>query len=252
MRVTTKLDDFDPKNALASFPRVFSSFPFLCFPSSPPAPGGKEDGFFSCFVWKRAWCHWSIMWRKMFPSKPAVSGRQEKGKDHSCLRKTFPGAGSDWIMSWSSSLSKFFTDLREAKIKKWWKSTFLFSLVKKGCSALQLKTYLNVSSCFPSTFNSIHSHFGPSLVTTGKESACNAGDPGSIPGLGRDPGEGKGYPLQYSGLETSMDCIAHGMAKNWTRLSDFHFHSHFWTNNRVLKIIVSEILRLWLWLYWLC
>ena len=40
-----------------------------------------------------------------------------------------------------------------------------------------------------------------------KESACNVGDLGSIPGLGRSPGEGKGYPLQYSGLENSMDCI---------------------------------------------
>ena len=43
-----------------------------------------------------------------------------------------------------------------------------------------------------------------------KESACNAGDPSLIPGLGRSPGEGKGYPLQYSGLENSMDCIVHG------------------------------------------
>ena len=41
----------------------------------------------------------------------------------------------------------------------------------------------------------------------GKESACNAGDLGSIPGLGRSPGEGKGYPLQYPGLENSVDCI---------------------------------------------
>ena len=40
-----------------------------------------------------------------------------------------------------------------------------------------------------------------------RESACNAGDLGSIPGLGRSPGEGKGNPLQYSGLENSMDCI---------------------------------------------
>ena len=50
----------------------------------------------------------------------------------------------------------------------------------------------------------------------GKESASNAGDPGSIPGLGRFPGEGKGYPLQYSGLENSMDCIVHGVAKSRT------------------------------------
>ena len=41
--------------------------------------------------------------------------------------------------------------------------------------------------------------------SVGKESICNAGDPGSIPGMGRSPGEGKGYPLQYSGLENSMD-----------------------------------------------
>ena len=46
--------------------------------------------------------------------------------------------------------------------------------------------------------------------SAGKESASCAGDPGSIPGLGRYPGEGKGYPLQYSGLENSKDCIVHG------------------------------------------
>ena len=56
-----------------------------------------------------------------------------------------------------------------------------------------------------------------------KESACNAGDLGSIPGLGRSPGEGKVYPLRYSGLENSMDCVVHGVTKGRTRLSDFHF-----------------------------
>ena len=61
--------------------------------------------------------------------------------------------------------------------------------------------------------------------SAGKESACNAGDLGSIPGLGRSPGEGKGYPLQDSGLENSMYCIVHGVAKNRTWLSDFHFTS---------------------------
>ena len=59
----------------------------------------------------------------------------------------------------------------------------------------------------------------------GRESACNAGDLGSIPRLGRSPGEGKGYPLQYSGLENSTDFIVHGVTKSWTRLSDFHFTS---------------------------
>ena len=59
--------------------------------------------------------------------------------------------------------------------------------------------------------------------SVGKESACNAGDPGSIPGLGRSLGEGKGYPLQYSGLENSMDGIVRGVTKSEIRLSDFHF-----------------------------
>ena len=58
----------------------------------------------------------------------------------------------------------------------------------------------------------------------GKESACNAGDLGLIPGLGRSLGGGKGYPHQYSGLENSKDCIVCGFAKSWTLLSDFHFH----------------------------
>ena len=60
--------------------------------------------------------------------------------------------------------------------------------------------------------------------SAGKESACNAGDLGLIPGLGRSPGEGKGYPLQYSGLENSIDCIVHGVAKSCILLSDFHCH----------------------------
>ena len=61
--------------------------------------------------------------------------------------------------------------------------------------------------------------------SAGKESTCNVKDLGLVPGLGRFPGERKGYPLQYSGLENSMDCIVHGVAKNWTGLSDFHFTS---------------------------
>ena len=52
--------------------------------------------------------------------------------------------------------------------------------------------------------------------SAGKESTCNAGDLGSTSGLGRSPGEGKSYPLQYSELENPMDCIVHGVAKSWT------------------------------------
>ena len=60
--------------------------------------------------------------------------------------------------------------------------------------------------------------------SAGKESVCNEEDLCSIPGLGRYPGEGKGYPLQYSGLENSKDFIVHGVTKSQTGLSNFHFH----------------------------
>ena len=59
--------------------------------------------------------------------------------------------------------------------------------------------------------------------SAGKESTCNAGDLSSIPELGRCPGKGRGYSLQYSGLENSMGCIVCGVAKSQTWLSDFHF-----------------------------
>ena len=68
-----------------------------------------------------------------------------------------------------------------------------------------------------------------------KESACNAGDLGLIPGLGRSPGEGNGCPLQYPGLENSMDCIVHGAAKSQTQLSNFHFTS--------LQLVINHMLR---------
>ena len=77
--------------------------------------------------------------------------------------------------------------------------------------------------------------------SAGKESACNARELGSMPGLGRSLGERKGYPLQYSGLENSMDCVVHGIAKSLTRLSDFqqveHSHLtglHLWIHSYLL------------------
>ena len=57
---------------------------------------------------------------------------------------------------------------------------------------------------------------GFSNSSVGKESTCNMGGLGSTPGLGISPGEGKVYPLQYSGLENSMGCIVHGFPKSWT------------------------------------
>ena len=62
---------------------------------------------------------------------------------------------------------------------------------------------------------------GFSCGSVGKESICNMGNLGSIPGLGRSPGEGNGYPFQYSGLENSMDYTVLGVTKSQTRLSNF-------------------------------
>ena len=77
------------------------------------------------------------------------------------------------------------------------------------------------------SFQTFYPHLGFPGGSAGKESACNVGGLGSIPGLGRSPGEGKGYPLQYSGLENSTDYTVHGVAKSRTRLSHFHFHFLF-------------------------
>ena len=84
---------------------------------------------------------------------------------------------------------------------------------RRGAFLFFLCCHLRVTKGFPN-----------SLV--GKQSACNAGDLGSVPGLGRSPGEGKGYPVQYSGLENSMDCRVHRVTKSQTRLSNFHFQFH--------------------------
>ena len=80
------------------------------------------------------------------------------------------------------------------------------------------------------------------------------GDLGSIPRLGRSPGEGKDYPFQYSGLENSMDCVVHGVAKSWIQLSEFHFHFHYMDISLWLSICLS--MDLWVfsphfWLWWI-
>ena len=69
--------------------------------------------------------------------------------------------------------------------------------------------------------------------SAGNESVCNEGDLGSIPGLGKSPGGEKGYPLQYSGLENSMDCTVHGVAKSQTQLRDslFLWDRPLWLNH---------------------
>ena len=80
--------------------------------------------------------------------------------------------------------------------------------------------------------------FPDSLV--GRESSCNMGDLGSIPGLGRSPGEGKGHPLQYSGLENPMDYVVHGVAKRWTQLKNSHFHFHVLQRSFIFNVTMEE------------
>ena len=82
--------------------------------------------------------------------------------------------------------------------------------------------------------------------SVGKESTCNVGDLGLIPGLGRSPAEGNSYPLQYLGLEKSMDCIVYGLAKSCTRLSGFHFHFLSLKWNKSMRTFILPLnLHLW-------
>ena len=75
-----------------------------------------------------------------------------------------------------------------------------------------------------------------------KESACNAGDRGSIPGLGRSPGEGNGYPPPYSGLENFMKCMKnfHGVTQSWTRLKRLSSSSSSSMENSALDSILKS------------
>ena len=65
--------------------------------------------------------------------------------------------------------------------------------------------------------------------SVGETSTCKAGDLGLFPGLGRSPAEGNGYPIQYSGLENSLECIGPEVTKSWTKLSDFHIYKKGYT-----------------------
>ena len=82
----------------------------------------------------------------------------------------------------------------------------------------------------------------------GKESACNAGDPGLIPGLGRSPGGEHGHPLQYSCLENSMDrrawgAIVNRIAKSLIQLSDFYFRFSLWEPVVYIYFLLKQLLR---------
>ena len=83
--------------------------------------------------------------------------------------------------------------------------------------------------------------YGFSGGSAGEESACNAGHLGLIPGLGRSPGGGKGYPLQYSGLENSMDYLVHGVAKVGHDLATFTFTLYILDIDPLLDILFTSI-----------
>ena len=84
--------------------------------------------------------------------------------------------------------------------------------MKLKTRCLQFKSHFQLTQCI------LAPNLSSPTITTGisvmQESACNAGDLGSTPGLGRSPGEGQGYPLQYSGLEESIDSVVGGVAKS--------------------------------------
>ena len=105
-------------------------------------------------------------------------------------------------------------------IQQRWRKTFPF--LTPDCV---WTLYYNSRNYLIKTFFSSYILGGFPGGSPSKESACNAGDLGLIPEFRRSPGEGKGYPLQYSGLENSMDCIVRGVTKSHIWLSDFDsFH----------------------------
>ena len=115
--------------------------------------------------------------------------------------------------------------------------------------------WIRLTEHFPT---SVFKDLGFPCGSASKESTCNAGNKSLIPGLGISPEEGKVYPLQYSGLENSADCIVHGVTKSWTWLSDFHFqrsnlsfvghmnHVLFYFINLFSDFVILFLLVLWI------
>ena len=145
-------------------------------------------------------------------------------------------------MKWEKDRDKYFSK----------KKTFKYYLNIRASLIAQLVNSLPATQETPVRFLGQKIHWRRDRLPTpvflgfpcgsaGKESACNAGDLGSIPGLGGSPGEGKGYQLQYSGLENSMDCIVHGLAKSQTQLSEMW--SQISTISITWRLIRSQILK---------
>ena len=134
----------------------------------------------------------------------------EQGRFHNCYRDHVARARAIW------GICK-----RGSHLSAWWRWHAIgrFRLLPKT------KWKPLKSSKQMSYFRVLSKRMGFPGGSDGKESACNVGDPGSIPGLGRVPGEGNAYPVQYSCLENSMNrgtqwATVHGFTKSQTQLSD--------------------------------
>ena len=154
--------------------------------------------------------------------RPLV-GKPRRQPGHSC-----PGlSGRDW-RGLGEAVSP--TSTQTALRQFWWDSGCMISEARGVPGSFAISSFCCHCICKSGetllliTLLLGFSSKGFPCGSAGKESAGNEGDLGSIPGLGRSPGEEKGYPLQCSGLENSINCVVCGVAKSRTRLRDFHFH----------------------------
>ena len=134
-----------------------------------------------------------------------------------------PGEGNSYSLQYSGLEGSMDCLVHGVSKNRTRLSDFHFTSLCKSGLLNRDKLFLSSDVSFASQY-SLPWAFQVALVV--KNPPANAGDPGSIPGLGRSPGEGNSYSLQYSGLEKSMNCIVHGVTKSQTQLSDFHFTYH--------------------------
>ena len=178
-----------------------------------------------------------VPWPEIKPAFPALEGDFQPEDHHGSPQSTIfskvtlktPGGNTRSISStwlWGVHLPRgwvFFLPMMGLTVSGllWWLSWYRICLWCRRCgfSPWVGKICWRRDRLLASVF------LGFPCGSAGKESTCNMGDVGSISGLERSPGEGKGYPLQYSGLENSMDYIVHGAAKSGTGLNHFHFLS---------------------------
>ena len=125
---------------------------------------------------------------------------------------------------WQEDTASLFSSV-PCRSRSYNSTSFTKALVTPLCLAYSLSSITTRKRQKLLALNTTHSGGFPGS-SAGKESAYNAGNLGSVPGLGRSSLERKGYSLQYPVLENSMDCMDHGVTKSQTQLSEFHFSTH--------------------------